>query len=74
VIHPSAATWKETPDIAEGVNVRKDQVLLLMPELTRMQVKFSIHESFIDRMKPGLSARVTLPNRILTGEVSPVKI
>jgi multidrug efflux pump subunit AcrA (membrane-fusion protein) len=42
-----------------------------VPE-TKMQVKFSIHESFIDRMRPGLAARVALPNRTLTGEVSSV--
>jgi len=72
VIHPSAAAWKETPDIAEGVNVRKDQVLLLMPDLSRMQVKVGIHESIVDRIKPGQAARVTLPDRTLDGTVSSV--
>jgi multidrug efflux pump subunit AcrA (membrane-fusion protein) len=72
VIHPSAAAWKETPDIAEGVNVRKDQVLLLMPDLSRMQVKVGIHESIVDRIKPGQAARITLPDKILDGKVSSV--
>jgi HlyD family secretion protein len=70
VIYPSAAAWKETPDIAEGVNVRKDQVLLLMPDLTKMQVKVGIHESVVDRIKVGQPARVTLPDGILDGTVS----
>lgn len=72
VIYPSAAAWKETPDITKGATIRKDQVLLLMPDLSKMQVKVGIHESFIDRMRPGLAARVALPDRTLAGEVSSV--
>jgi len=72
VIHPSAAAWKETPDIAEGVNVRKDQTLLLMPDLSQMQVKVGIHESIVDRVKPGQAARITLPDRTLEGKVASV--
>ncbi len=69
VIYPSAAQWKETPDITEGATVRKDQVLLLMPDLSKMQVKVGIHESIVDRIKPGLAARITLPGRTLHGKV-----
>ncbi len=72
VIYPSAAAWKETPDIAEGVNVRKDQTLLLMPDLARMQVKVGIHESIVDRVKPGQAARISLPDRTLDGKVASV--
>ncbi len=72
VIYPSAAAWKRTPDITEGATVRKDQVLLLMPDLTQMQVKVGIHESIIDRVRPGLKARVTLPDRTLEAKVSTV--
>jgi len=69
VIHPSAAEWKETPDIAKGASVRKDQVLLLMPDLTEMQVKVGIHESIVDHIKPGMAARITLPDKTLDGKV-----
>jgi HlyD family secretion protein len=69
VIHPSAAAWKDTPDVAEGVTVRKDQVLLLMPDLSKMQVTVGIHESIIDRVKPGLTARITLPEKTIEGKV-----
>lgn len=70
VIYPSAAAWKSTPDITEGANVRKDQVLLLMPDLSKMQVKVGIHESIVDRVKKGLVAKVTLPDRTLYAKVS----
>jgi multidrug efflux pump subunit AcrA (membrane-fusion protein) len=48
------------------------QTLLITPDLAQMQVKIGIRESAIDRMKPGLKARVALPNRTLEGEVSTV--
>ena len=72
VIYPSAARWKNAPEIEEGATVHKDQVLLLMPDLSKMQVKVGIHESIIDRIEPGLAARITLPDKTLNGEVSSV--
>ncbi len=72
VIYPSGEAWKEAPDIEEGATVHKDQVLLLMPDLSQMHVKVGIHESIIDRIKPGLTARVTLPGKTLEGDVSSV--
>ena len=74
VIYPSAAEWKDTPDITEGATVHKDQVLLLMPDLSKMQVKVGIHESIVDRIKPGMAARVTLPDKTLDGKVSSVSV
>lgn len=71
VIHPNAAKWESAP-IAEGTNVHKDQVLLLMPDLKRMQVKVGVHESSVKRVKPGQTATVELPTRTLQGEVTDV--
>ncbi len=72
VIYPTVKPWEYTPKIQEGATVYMGQTMLLMPDLTKMQVKISIHESFIDRMRPGLVARVVLPDRTLAGEVSSV--
>jgi multidrug efflux pump subunit AcrA (membrane-fusion protein) len=72
VIYPSAAAWENVPDIEEGATVHKEQVLLLMPDLSKMQVKFGIHESIIDRIKAGLPARVTFRDQRLEAEVSSV--
>jgi len=72
VIYPGAEEWKSTPDIAEGATVHNDQVLLLMPDTSKMQVKVGIHDSMIDHITLGMSARVTLPDRTLNGEVSSV--
>jgi HlyD family secretion protein len=72
VIYPLAEKWKRAPEIEEGATVHRDQILLLMPDLSKMQVKVGIHESIVDRIKPGLAARVTLPDKTLDGEVSSV--
>jgi len=72
VIYPSLAAWKKAPEIEEGATVHRDQILLLMPDLSKMQVKIGIHESLIDRIKPGLTARIKLSDKILDGEVSSV--
>jgi len=71
VIHPNAAKW-ETAPIAEGTNVHKDQILLLMPDLQQMQVKVGVHELSVKRVKNGQKAQVTLAEGTLTGVVTDV--
>ena len=72
VIYPTGKPWEWVPEIEEGANVYLGQTMLLMPDLSQMQVKVGIRESFIDRMKPGLKARVSLANQTLAGEVTTV--
>jgi HlyD family secretion protein len=71
VIHPSDAQWEAAP-IAEGTNVHKDQVLLLMPDLNKMRVKLGVHESLVKRVKVGQKARAILTEGTLEGSVSEV--
>ncbi|MHC4205149.1 MAG: efflux RND transporter periplasmic adaptor subunit [Planctomycetota bacterium] len=72
VIYPVAEKWKRAPEIEEGATVHRDQTLLLMPDLSQMQVKVGIHESIVKRIKPGMAARITLPDKTLDGEVTSV--
>ncbi len=72
VIHPKAAEWRDAPDVEEGANVHTNQVLLIMPDLTQLQVKVGIHESMIDRVEPGLVANVKIGDTNIVGEVSEV--
>lgn len=72
VIYPSAAAWKEAPDVEQGARVRKNQILLLMPDLSKMQVKVGIHESVVDRVRPGLKAMVRIPEATVEAEVRQV--
>jgi RND family efflux transporter MFP subunit len=72
VIFPSAAEWKETPDIEEGAVVREQQTLLMIPDVTNMQVKVGIHESKIDQLQVGMPARVQLQGVELDGTVDDI--
>jgi multidrug efflux pump subunit AcrA (membrane-fusion protein) len=72
VLHPSAAEWKEQPDIEEGASVREDQVLLMMPDLSQMQVQVGIHESKVDRLRLGMPCRIQLQDGYVDGEISEI--
>ena len=72
VIFPSMADWKSTPDIEEGAVVREQQTLLVIPDVTQMQVKVGIHESKVDRLKVGMPAQIELQDVELSGEVSEI--
>ena len=72
VIYPSSAAWKDTPDVTVGAGVRRDQTLLLMPDLSKMQVKVGIHESMVSRVHIGMRAKVKLANATMNGTVSSV--
>lgn len=72
VIFPSMAAWKDTPDITEGAVVREQQTLLIIPDVSSMQVKVGIHESKVDRLRVGMPAKVQLQELVLEGEVSEI--
>ncbi len=72
VIFPSAAEWKETPDIEEGAVVREQQTLLMIPDLSKMQVKVGVHESKVARLNVGMRAEVELQDSDLVGEVAEI--
>ncbi|MEM9643521.1 MAG: efflux RND transporter periplasmic adaptor subunit, partial [Planctomycetota bacterium] len=72
VIFPSMADWKSTPDIEEGAVVREQQTLLMIPDVSQMQVKVGIHESKVDRLQIGMPARIELQGLELQGEVAEI--
>jgi HlyD family secretion protein len=72
VIFPSMAAWKDTPDIEEGATVREQQTLLMIPDVSQMQVKVGIHESKVERLKVGMTAKVQLQELTLEGTVGEI--
>jgi HlyD family secretion protein len=68
-MYPSVAEWMQEPDIKKGATVHEDQVLLIIPDLKQMQVKLGVHESKVDRVKPGMRARMRLKDKEIAGEV-----
>ncbi|MBW3598653.1 MAG: efflux RND transporter periplasmic adaptor subunit [Planctomycetes bacterium] len=67
--------WME--EIREGANARERQHILSLPNLKRMQVKLSVHESVLNQVDEGLRATVqveALPDRKYPGEVKAVAV
>jgi HlyD family secretion protein len=63
--------------IREGATVRERQAIITIPDLTRMIMKVGIHESYIKKIRKGLTSRITVdafPDKVLTGEVSKVGV
>lgn len=64
-------------EIREGAAARYRQHLLSLPSLNRMQVRTAVHESVLDQISMGLSARITVdafPDRSYDGKVQSIAV
>lgn len=59
----------QSSQVEEGAMVRESQALVRLPDLSKMQVKVTIHESRIDQVRPGLAARVVIQDQEYPGRV-----
>lgn len=57
------------PEIYEGAVVRDRQTILRLPDLTKMQVKTTVHESKVNQIRPGMPAQVITQGKSYTGHV-----
>lgn len=55
--------------VEEGAMVRESQALVRLPDLAKMQVKVTIHESRIDQVRLGLPVRVVIQDQEYLGKV-----
>jgi len=55
--------------IEEGAVVRERQTLIRLPDLSKMQVKVTVHESKVELIHPGMPARITVQDRQWVGKV-----
>jgi RND family efflux transporter MFP subunit len=68
--------WGKT-QIQEGATVRERQRIIILPDLSVMQVKTAVHESVLDLINEGLPATITIdafPDRTYTGSVKSVAV
>ena len=72
VVFPEAARWKQAPAIEEGAAVREDQIVLVMPDLNKMQVNVGVPESKVDQLKVGMPCLIELQNGTLKGTVKTI--
>jgi HlyD family secretion protein len=64
-------------EIREGAAIRPRQKILSLPNLAKMQVKTSVHESVLDQVKQGLTAGVRVdafPDQLYPGTVKSVAV
>lgn len=55
--------------IQEGAQVRFTQSIIKLPDLSRMQVRMTVHESKVDQIKTGMPARITIQGKDYKGTV-----
>jgi HlyD family secretion protein len=60
---------QQTSEIKEGAVVREQQAILRLPDLSKMQVKVTVHESKVDRLRRGMRARIRIQDREFQGTV-----
>ncbi len=63
--------------IREGAMVREQQMILTIPDMTKMAVKVRVHETYIKKVQKGQQVRITVesfPDKKLEGEVSKVGV
>ena len=57
------------PQIEEGSMIREGQDLIRLPDLTKMQVKVTVHETKVNLLRPGMPARIVIQDKEFSGSV-----
>jgi RND family efflux transporter MFP subunit len=55
---PNRSFGSNQPQIEEGAQVRERQKIFSLPDIARMQVNTKVHESQIDKLAPGMRAKI----------------
>lgn len=69
--------YSNNEQVREGATVRERQPLITIPDMAQMAVRVKVHESYIQKVRRGLKARIQVdafPDRLLTGEVTKVAL
>jgi len=67
--------WRMSAPLEEGQEVRERQELIYLPTSKGFNAEIGIYEASLDKVRPGLEARVTvdaLPGQIFTGRVQSI--
>lgn len=60
VVYPFTERWSNSGQIEEGATVRQRQEIIKLPDISQMLVDLKVHESYVNQIRPGLSANVTI--------------
>jgi len=74
VVYSSSQDWRRRRDrtIEEGGTVMERQSIISLPDTSEMMVEIDVHESSVDKVRPGQSAKITIdafPDQSFQGKV-----
>ena len=72
VIYANSRSRDRETEIKEGLAVKERQVILQLPDLTRMRADVEVHESKVDEISPGMPAVVRVQDLTFSGVVTSV--
>lgn len=67
--------WRRQEPLEEGQTVRERQELIYLPTADKMMAQVQVHESNLNKIKPGLGVRITieaLPDQSFTGHITKI--
>ena len=76
VVYPPIFEWRDRP-LGAGLEVFQHEELLFLPDLSRIEIEVSIHESKGAAVRVGMPAEVRItaqPGRIFSGRVASLEI
>jgi HlyD family secretion protein len=76
VVYANRNRWWSQP-LEPGTPVYEGQSLFLIPDLSRMEVNVSVHESMGPRVRAGMKAKVRIasqPDRVIAGTVAAIEM
>lgn len=72
VIYANGRNRDREAEIKEGALVRERQVILQLPDLSKMRADVEVHEAKVDKIRPGMKAKIRVQGREFDGEVTAV--
>lgn len=72
VIYANGRNRDREAEIKEGAMVRERQVILQLPDLTKMRADVEVHEAKVDKIRIGMKAKIRVQDREFDGTVTAV--
>ena len=69
---PGGQRGQQAVQIEEGASVRERQLIIRVPDLSKMQSKIPVHESKVDQLRAGMRANLKVQDREFQGYVASV--
>lgn len=72
VIYANDRNRDRETEIKNGAKVNEGATILRLPNLSRMRADVEVHEAKVDKIRPGMSARIKVQGREFVGSVAAV--